>query len=353
MPLIEPSSYIAPPLLRGSHRATILPSVLRIVTGVRYRRERLELPDGDFIDLDWADGPRPEDSGAPGSALREKLIILSHGLEGNSRGAYVLGMARAFTRNGWDALAWNFRGCSGEKNRLLRTYHGGVSDDLDLVVRRALREKRYRQIVLAGFSMGGNITLKYLGERGSKIDRRIRASVTFSVPCHFEACSEKLADPSNRVYMWKFLASLRRKVRGKKAAFPTEVDDRDLHLIKDFRGFDDRFTAPTHGFKDARDYWTQVSSLNFIDRIRVPTLLVNARNDPFLAAACFPYEQARKSKWLHFEAPAHGGHVGFARFHRDGLFWSEKRALEFIEGALAKPAPTGTGRKASARRKKS
>lgn len=328
MPLVERSDYVAPRLFRGKHSATILPSLFRPVADIAYQRERIELPDGDFLDLDWAreDGARSK-----------RLLILSHGLEGDSRGKYILGMARAFRAQGWDALAWNFRGCSGEDNRLLRTYHGGASDDLDHVVRHALREKQYQAIVLTGFSMGGNITLKYLGEQSGKINRRIRGSVVFSVPCHFADCSQTLARKSNRVYMWKFLSTLRAKVRTKKARFPDQVDDRDLHRIKDFLGFDERFTAPTNGFRDAMDYWTSVSSLQFIERIRVPTLLVNAKNDPFLAPACFPFEQAQRSPYFHFEAPDHGGHVGFARFDRDGLYWSEKRALEFVQKILNAP----------------
>lgn len=328
MPVIEKSDYSAPPFFRGKHSATILPSLVRKIPEPHYERERLELPDGDFVDLDWA-------RLAPNSS---RLVILSHGLEGDSRGLYIMGMVRAFAEKGWDALAWNFRGCSGEDNRLMRTYHGGASDDLQQVVERALKSKQYSEIVLGGFSMGGNITLKYLGERSTKINKRIRAGVAFSVPCHFEDCSHVLARKSNRIYMWKFLKTLREKVRTKKARFPDEIDDQDLHLIKDFLGFDERFTAPTNGFRDAMDYWTSVSSLQFIERIRVPTLLVNAKNDPFLAPTCFPFAEARKSKWFHFEAPEQGGHVGFTRFHRDGLYWSEKRALDFVEEVLTNRA---------------
>ncbi|MCR9142822.1 MAG: alpha/beta fold hydrolase [bacterium] len=337
MPLIENSNYAAPPMLRGKHLATILPSIFRSVPDAPYRRERMELDDGDFLDLDRVQ-ITPDN---------HRLIILSHGLEGDSRGKYILGMVRAFTGAGWDALAWNFRGCSGEDNRLLRTYHGGASDDLARVVERALLYGQYSEIVLCGFSMGGNITLKYLGEQSTKIDKRIRAAVAFSVPCHFADCSQVLAHKSNRVYMWKFLKTLREKVRTKKARFPDEVDDTDLHLIKDFLGFDERFTAPTNGFRDAMDYWTSVSSRQFLNAIRVPALLVNAQNDPFLAPTCFPYDEARESPWLHFEAPEHGGHVGFAHFKNGtsrgkGLYWSEQRALAFVESALNAAAQSKT-----------
>ncbi|MEQ9366720.1 MAG: alpha/beta fold hydrolase, partial [Leptospirales bacterium] len=169
MPLIPDSEYVAPRFFRGQHLSTILPSLFRRVPEADYERERLELSDGDFLDLDWA-------RVAPAS---RRLVILSHGLEGDSSGKYILGMVRAFAREGWDALAWNFRGCSGEDNRLLRTYHGGASDDLSRIVARALRSKNYSDIVLAGFSMGGNITLKYLGEQSTKIDKRVRAGVAF------------------------------------------------------------------------------------------------------------------------------------------------------------------------------
>lgn len=324
MPLIPFSDYRPPLLLRGAHSSTIVPSVFRSVRYIAYRRERMETPDGDFIDLDWMRGRPPA----------HQLVILSHGLEGDSNGQYIRGMARAFYRSSWDVLCWNFRGCSGEPNRLLRMYHSGVSDDLELVVQRALREKIYRRIVLIGFSMGGNITLKYLGERGKKIDRRIERAVAFSVPCHLEACAKSLGRPSNRIYMFKFLQTLREKIRIKNAMFPGRVDMRGLDEIKTFQEFDDRYTAPIHGFDDALDYWTRSSSLQFLPGIGVPTLLVNAKNDPFLAPECFPYNVARNHEHLFFEAPEGGGHVGFASggsARRNGLLWSELRALRFVE----------------------
>ncbi len=323
MPLIPFSDYKPPLYLRGAHAATIVPSLLRYVRYIGYRRERMETPDGDFIDLDWMRGRPPS----------HQLVILSHGLEGDSNGQYIRGMARAFFRSNWDVLCWNFRGCSGEPNRLLRMYHSGVSDDLDLVVQRALREKIYRRIVLIGFSMGGNITLKYLGEHGRQLDPRIERAVTFSVPCHLEACAKSLGRSSNRIYMMKFLQTLREKIRIKKGMFPDQLDVRGLDQIKTFQEFDDRYTAPMHGFEDARDYWTRSSSLHFVPHIRIPTLLVNAKNDPFLAPECFPYDLARNHRHFYFEAPDGGGHVGFlrGRSHRDGLLWSELRALRFVE----------------------
>ena len=327
MPLIQ-SSYRPGRWLRGEHLETIIPAQTRPLPRVRYHRERIETPDEDFLDLDW--------SYASGADRSERLVILSHGLEGSSDGKYIRGTARVFNAAGWDALAWNCRGCSGEINRLPRTYHSGISDDLGLVIDRVLGDKTlrmYRTIVLVGYSMGGNITLKYLGEKGAKVSKRIKRGVAFSVPCSLHGCSIALARPANRIYMMNFLISLRRKIRDKRRQFPDlfQVSDRELRRIKTFREFDDRFTAPLHGFQDAADYWERASSNPFLAKIRVPTLLVQARNDPFLNEDCFPEEIARGSKHLFLEVPDHGGHVGFSAYPENGDYWSERRALAWAE----------------------
>jgi predicted alpha/beta-fold hydrolase len=289
------------------------------VDGVAYRRERIDTPDGDFLDLDWSE------VGA------ERVAVLSHGLEGSTGRSYMRGMARALNRRGWDVLAWNYRGCSGEPNRLLHAYHSGATDDLDVVVRHALEGGRYRRLALLGFSLGGNLTLKYLGERGRAADDRIRGAATFSVPCDLADSSAALARPTNRLYMAYFLASLRRKIKDKMALFPGQLDETGLGQIRDFQGFDDRYTAPLHGFRDAADYWARCSARPFIPDIRVPTLIVNAADDPFLGPSCYPIGEARANPYVHLEVPDHGGHVGFILFNREGDYWSELRAADFLE----------------------
>lgn len=321
MPLIE-SSYVAPPLFGNGHLQTVFANIFRWVTGVHYRRERLETPDRDFLDLDWC---------AIGS---RKVAIISHGLEGSTNQVHIRGMVRALNRKGWDALAWNLRGCSGEPNRLLRSYHSGSTEDLDTVIRHVLARNTYSEVVLIGFSLGGNITLKYLGEQGGQVPAVIRNAVAFSVPCHLPSGVRHMAGWSNKIYMTRFLRSLHKKIRDKKNLMPERSDllcDKDFFKIKTFKQFDDRYTAPMNGFKNAEHYWSESSSERYLDGIRIPTLLVNAEDDPFLPYSCYPVEKAKTNPYLFLEIPKTGGHVGFVTFEEDGEYWSEKRALSFIE----------------------
>ncbi len=316
MPFLS-ADYLPPWPLRHGHVQTIYAGLLRVVEGVRYERERIDTPDGDFLDLDWSRVGSP------------RLAVLSHGLEGTTRSRYVLGMARALNRRGWDVLAWNFRGCSGEPNRLPRSYHSGATEDLETVLLHTLR--RYRRAALIGFSLGGNLTLKYLGERGTGVDNRIRAAVTFSVPCDLAAGSRQLTEPANAVYLRRFMAALRRKILDKVAAHPAELDARGIHRLKTFREFDDRYTAPLHGFADAEDYWARCSSMPVLDGITLPTLLVNAEDDPFLPAACYPLDLARDHPHLYLCTPRYGGHLGFVMWNGAGEYWSEAVAAAFLE----------------------
>lgn len=316
MPLVPSSTYRAPALLPGGHAQTIWPALFRRVPRVTPRRERLELADGDFLDLDRA--------GEGG----ERLAILSHGLEADSGAIYIQGMAQALIRRGWDVIAWNCRGCSGEPNRLLRFYHSGSSEDLAAVVDHALATHPARRIDLIGFSLGGNMTLKYLGER--ETPARIHRAVAFSVPCDLASSSVRLASRQNRIYMDRFLRCLRAKLREKRPRFPDRLDLTGLRGVRSFRQFDDRFTAPLHGFRDAADYWARSSSKPLLPAIRIPALLVNARNDPFLGPGCFPHEEAAASRFFHLETPAQGGHAGFPGLDVHGESWAERRAAEFL-----------------------
>ena len=313
MPIVS-SSYRAPAFLPGGHAQTIYPALFRRVPQVTRRRERLELSDGDFLDLDWAEQGR------------ERLVILSHGLEANSKATYIQGMATALQRKGWDVLAWNYRGCSGEPNRLLPFYHSGATEDLHHVVTHALKVHPAARVDLVGFSLGGNLTLKYLGER--EVSPRLHRAVAFSVPCDLACSSIRLSATANRPYMDRFLRCLRAKLVAKKPHFPDQIDLEGIGKIRNFRQFDDRFTAPLHGFRDAADYWARSSSRPFFPRITIPALLVNAGNDPFLGPGCYPHAEAEKSDLFHFEMPDDGGHVGFSS--GGGEYWSERRAVEFL-----------------------
>lgn len=317
MPII-PSAYRAPWFLRNSHAHTIYPVIRRRLSGVGYQRERVELDDGDFLDLDW--------SRVGGSSV----VIVAHGLEGCSQAGYVKGMVRAFNRRAWDAIALNFRGCSGEPNRLLRSYHSGATDDLWRAAEHAA-QRGYQRVALIGFSLGGNVVLKLAGELGERAPAWLTGVVGISVPCDLKNSTEVMARPVNQFYMKRFLSNLRAKVRAKQARFPREMDDSGYARLKTFRHFDDRYTAPIHGFRDAEDYWAQCSANFFLAAIRRPALLLNAADDPFLGSSCFPREQAGEHPWLHLEVPAHGGHVGFVGGGlRPDEYFSERRALEFL-----------------------
>ena len=319
MPVIA-SSYRPPFWLRNGHVQTIFPHLFRRVRDVSYRRERIDTPDGDFLDLDWS---------CFGAG---RLAVLTHGLEGDSGRGYIREMVRALNRAGWDALAWNLRGCSGEPNQTPRLYHSGATEDLHAVLSHVASLARYCSVALVGFSLGGNLTLKYLGERGRDFPLPIEGAVAVSVPCDLADSAAQMEAPDCRIYMARFLRSLRNKVQAKMRLFPGMPDDAGFRRIRTFREFDDRYTAPLHGFRDAEDYWRRCSSRQFLAGIRVPTLLINARNDPFLAGGCYPVAEAEANPHLSLEMPSGGGHVGFVAFRPDGQYWSEVRAVAFLAG---------------------
>jgi hypothetical protein len=314
MPIVS-SRFRAPFLLRNGHVQTILPVLLPRRVRASFVRERLELPDGDFLDLDW---------------LRRgagRVAILCHGLEGSSTQTYIRGMAAALAAAGWDSLAWNFRGCSGEPNRLPRAYHSGETEDLRAVVARAAAG--YATIALIGFSLGGNVVLKYLGEAPPHV--AVRTGVAVCAPIDLAACARKLDQRrSNRIYLHRFLVSLVDKIEAKAALFPDIVDATGARGMRTFQQFDDRYTGPMHGFRDADDYWTRASSRQFLHRITVPTLLLQPRNDPFLAPQAYPWPEAEASQHLFLEAPESGGHVGFLDLRHGLQPWSERRCVEFL-----------------------
>jgi len=298
---------------------TIVPSAFRIVKGVLYRRQRLELNDGDFLDLDWlvnTDVPT------------KKLILISHGLEGSSERHYCRGMAKYFLNRGWDALAWNCRSCSGELNRLPRFYHHGDTDDLHRVIEEAFR-KEYTHVALAGFSMGGSFSMKYLGEKGGAIDQRIKGGIGFSVPCSLESSARELDTQGKRFYRNRFLRKLGKKILAKSLIYPEKLSYAGYEKILTFRQFDERYTAKLHGFKNATDFYNKSSCDQYLDKIRVPALIVNAANDPFLTKECYPKDIAGDHRFFNLEIPARGGHVGFSLAGSDENYM-ERRAFEFL-----------------------
>lgn len=318
MPIVH-STFRAPALLRNGHVQTIVGAFLRRGRKTRFRRERLELADDDFLDLRWL------------RQGRERLAILSHGLEGSADQGYIRGMSATLADAGWDVLAWNFRGCGDEPNRLVRLYHSGATEDLSAVVEHAARS--YSRIALVGFSLGGNLTLKYMGE--APPHDSILAAVAISAPVDLAASARMLDQRwSNRFYLRRFIGSLVSKVEAKAVRFPGEIDAKGSRALRTFQEFDDRYTSRLHGFRDAADYWQQSSARQFLHRITQPTLLLNAQNDPFLAPECFPFPEAEENPCLFLEVPESGGHLGFLEFAGGLRPWFEHRVVEFLAGIV-------------------
>ncbi len=317
--------YCPPWYLPNGHLQTVVPALTRKVRNVTFQRNELPTPDGDRLQLDWL------------TQRSRRLVVISHGLEGDSNRPYVRGMSRAFYREGYDVLAWNFRGCGDTPNDTLRFYHSGATDDLHHLLTHGFEPPDYDHIVLVGFSLGGNLTLKYLGEGVYPVPGNVRAALAFSAPIDLQACARQITRPRNWVYHRRFLRSLKRKVARKQPHFPEELRLETLAEVKTLTDFDDAFTAPLHGFSSAADYYQRCSSKQFLTAIRVPTRVVNARNDPFLAPACFIDDDRLAATPVEFVAPAQGGHCGFMpRGHRAGQnYWSEQGAVDFVRKLLA------------------
>ena len=322
MPLVSSHYHHRPWYLFNSHLETIVPSLFYKVDGVDYDRERLELEDGDFLDIDWL------------RKGNKNLLILSHGLEGSSERHYIHRPAKLFSRKGWDILAWNNRSCSGEMNRLPRFYHHGATEDIAAVIDRALVED-YEKIVLIGYSMGGGMQQKYLGER--ETDDRIKGAISFSVPCNLHDGAGALRDGTAKIYEWRFIKKLKEKVIDKSALM--EMDLEGMEEIKTFRDFDKKYTLKMFpGFKDTDDFYNKISSDQYLPSIKVPLLIVNAVNDPMLKGRCYPIDIAKGSQLIHLEMPKLGGHVGFT-IPGDEYSYMEYAADRFIqEVILTQPA---------------
>ena len=317
MAIIE-SRYKAPFLFRNAHVATVLPSMFREVS-IDFTRERINLPDGDFLDLDWLKGKN------------DKIVIVSHGLEGNSHRHYVTGTAKLFSEQGWDAIGWNCRSCSGEMNVLPRLYSHVDAPDLSEVIDHVLSTKWYKKIALVGFSMGGAITLNYLTKMKEHHPAELVAAVVISAPVDVGASADELEKRKNRFYLQRFLKKMIKRIKAKAAQFPELIDVSRADEIKTFSEYDIRFTAPLNNCKDPAEFYRKASTRDRLHEINIPSLLVIAENDPFMPASCYPYDVANDHKYFHLEVPTRGGHVGFT-IRSLQYSWMEARALEFIKG---------------------
>ena len=291
------------------------------------RVERWDTSDGDFLDAHHMDA-------APGAPQ----LVLLHGLEGTIRSHYLQGFLAEASRRGWGGTVLIFRSCGGEINRIRRFYHSGETGDLAFALERIMTAFPDSPILVAGVSLGGNVLLKYLGERGADVDPRIKAAAAISVPFDLGKSSRRIGRGFSRVYQRFFMKSLMRKAAAKRAQFPDLIDAGKLSAIRTIYDFDDNVTAPIHGFRDADDYYNQSSSLGWLDRIRVNTLLLSAVDDPFLPPAVLDEVRsiARGNKSLHVEFTKNGGHAGFVSgrnpFNPD--YYAERRVGNFLAAGL-------------------
>lgn len=316
MPILN-SSYKPPFGFKNGFISTVYSGLIRNIKAFKQERERLELSDGDFIDLDWSYA----------KAKTSKLIILLHGLEGHAQRPYVTGTAKIFNTNGVDAVSVNFRGCSGEPNRSYNAYHSGETQDLHQVVLYAINAKNYSEIYLNGVSLGGNVILKYVGENAD-IPNEIKAAVAISVPCDLSGSAKELQKFKNVLFHDRFKKHLMESLKVKQQKFPDKLTMEALKSIKTLNDFDNVYTSKANGFKDAEDYYEQSSSLQFLPHIKVPTLIINALNDAFLSSKCYPIKAAKENPNLYLEMPKYGGHAGFV--DKKNVYYNERRALEFI-----------------------
>lgn len=316
MPLLT-SSYTPRNLFKNGHFSTIYSSKLRQAPKVKQARERIYLADGDFMDLDWSTPPQES----------RKIVVLLHGLEGNAQRTYMQGAAHHLNQMGWHTLSVNFRGCSGEANNLYKSYTAGATDDLEAVIQHVLKMDYYKEIALKGFSLGGNLMLKYLGERTS-LPKVIKKAVAISSPLSLQHSLEELNKKHNFLYSQFFLLSLKKKLKAKSLQFPDQIPIGTHKKIKTLLDFDNIYTSKAHGFKDAYEYYQKNSSLNFIPKIKLPVLIINALNDSFLSPLCYPFKLAEKQNSLFLETPKYGGHVGF--YQKNNMYYTEKRAAQFF-----------------------
>ncbi|MEN8703116.1 MAG: alpha/beta fold hydrolase [Polaribacter sp.] len=318
MPILNSDFSPTIPFKNG-HFSTIY-GPLFLKEDIKYARERLLTWDQDFIDLDF--------SKVGGTTV----AILIHGLEGSSFSHYMTSNVKYLNKKNIDTVCFNLRGCSGEDNNILATYHSGKTDDLDFVVNHIVEKHYYKNIILIGFSLGGNLTLKYLGEKGSNLFPNIKGGIACSVPIDIASAEKKLENFENKLYMGVFFKTMKNKILDKSIKFP-EYKINTVKLLKatKFKHLEHLYTVPVFGFKSPEDYWEKASSKPYILKIKVPTLLLNAKDDSFLSKKCYPIKEAKESEFFFFETPSYGGHCGFiSRFKKEDNTWLQERIFKFI-----------------------
>ena len=297
---------------------TVLPAS-RKAEGVPYKRERIETDDNDFLDLDWV------------NQKSDQLVILTHGLEGNSDRPYIKEVVKHFTEKGWDALAWNCRSCSGEINRQLRLYNHGEIGDIDTVVRHAIEKYGYKTVVLVGFSMGGNISLKYAAVKSYQgtLPKAVKKVIAFSSPLQMASSTAHLGEPSNWLYKHTFIKRLKKKAYLKALTHPDKIDLVKLQGLKRWEDYIRFFAKDINGYQDENDFFEHGSAGKYIHLLKIPSLIIQAQNDPMLTPDCFPYALASTNENIFLETPKTGGHCGFTTRGNLQSSWAGERAYQF------------------------
>lgn len=313
--------YVIPPyspsfLLKDGHLGTILPYLFRQPPAIELIRVELKTPDSDFLHLEQA------------QKGNGRCALIVHGLEGSAQSGYILTLAKQLQLKDWDIAALHLRGCSGIPNLLYRSYNSGSTDDLETAIQYL--EKQYDKIAVIGFSLGGNIVLRYTGQSGA-ISKKLVASIGVSVPCHLSSACSKMEDAANWLYTYRFVSSLKKKLKSKLAAHPHRVSKERFQAIKTIKQLDNAYTAPANGYKDAEEYYAHCSCLFVLDQIAIPTLLINAQDDPFLSLLCFPEHIASTNPHLYLYAPKYGGHVGFWPEKQGAMWKHEEWIIDFLQ----------------------
>jgi len=319
MPFIEHSSYHPPFYFRNGHISTIYSGRIKKTAIPGYKREKLELPDGDFLLIDSIELNQAK-----------KALILCHGLEGDSRRSYNNTCANYFLEKGFSVFAWNNRSCGGEMNRLPRFYHHGTVEDLDSIVQHVL-DKGFEEIYLVGFSLGAAQILNYFGQ--FEVDKRIKAGVAVSAPIQLKSSAEKLKRGFNRIYLNVFTKKLKKKFIEKARQHPDLIDLKRIPEIKTFDEVDEYFTAPLHGFRNKDEYYEKAAPAYSIEKIKTPVLVINALDDPFLSEGCYPVEFSKNHKFVYLEIPKYGGHCAFP-LSGSRYSWVDFRSYEFFNSEI-------------------
>src|SRR3990167_7379380 len=309
--------------LKNSHLQTLWPAICRRkVNNLSLERERLELPDGDFIDLDWVGR---EESGP--------LVLILHGLEGSIHSHYAKGMLRTLTHHGFRGVFMHFRGCSGEPNRLPRSYHSGDTGDVDYVIHKLLDRKMNKEIAAIGFSLGGNVLLKWLGETAAL--NPLEAAIAISVPFELQKAASRIQRGFSRFYQWYFILCLRDRLAQKFELEPPSLNPSLIYEVNTMVDFDDKITAPLHGFKNVHEYYSIASSRQYLIAIQIPTLILHAKDDPFMTEDMIPAHH-ELSPYVKLELSEAGGHVGFVggEYPWRPEYWLEKRIPGFLKEYL-------------------